>query len=85
MVFNRANGKCQFRGVKFMKKPHPILESLWYNILFSILGVVGFCINMSGVITKGFSNGPTVNLIIWIVISFHFIQKVYLCLKNRKQ
>jgi hypothetical protein len=63
-----------------MIKPHPVFESLWYNILFSIIAIVMLGIQMFGIITKGFSDGPTVNLIIWIVISFHFIQKVYFCL-----
>ena len=67
-----------------MIKPHPVFDSLWYNMLFCIVAVVMLVIHMSGIITKGFSDGPTGNFIIWTIISFHFIQKVYFCLKARK-
>ncbi len=67
-----------------MSKTHPVFDSIWYNLLFSVIAVAVFTENLLKIISEGFIAGPTVMFIIWIIISFHFIQKLILCIKKNK-
>jgi len=67
-----------------MNKPHPVFESLGFNVVLSIVALVMLGTYLTDVITEGFTAGPTVRTIIWIVIAFHFVQKVYFFMRDKK-
>lgn len=67
-----------------MKKTHAIFDSLWFNIGASIVSVIVLAEQIWELTTEGDAVKPIVLLIIWIVISFHFIQKTYFCLRDRR-
>ncbi len=77
-------GKPRHREERTMKKTHAIFDSLWFNVGASIVSVVVFAEQIWELITEGYSVKPIVMLIIWIVIGFHFIQKTYFCLRDRR-
>ncbi len=70
-------------GVVAMTKPHPVFDSLWYNVVFTIIAAVMLAVQVSEIVSRGFSDGPTGSLVIWIIISFHFVQKAYFCSRDK--
>ena len=59
-----------------MSKAHLVFDSVWYNVLMCIISIVVFVEKFLGVLSEGFMDGPTVMLIIWSVILFHFVSKL---------
>ncbi len=67
-----------------MKKTHKVFDSLWFNVGASIVSVLVFAEQIWILATEGDSVKPIVMVIIWIVIGFHFIQKTYFYLRDRR-
>ncbi len=67
-----------------MKKTHAIFDALWFNVGASIVSVIVLADHIWQVTTEGDAAKPIVMLLIWIVICFHFMQKTYYCLRERR-
>jgi len=67
-----------------MSKSHPVFDSIWYNLIFCLLAASAFSMKLSEVFSIGIVEGPTLSLLIWTVILFHFVHKVVSCIRDKK-
>ncbi len=67
-----------------MKKKHPVFDALWFNVVASIISVIVYANYIWELTSDDSSAKPIAMIIIWTVIGFHFFQKTYLCLKDRR-
>ena len=60
------------------KKTKSILDSLWFNIIMSLVAVIA----LGEKLYLGYQSGSYqyIRIIIWVIIAYHFIRKVA---KNR--
>ncbi len=62
----------------------PFFESLWWNVGLSMLSVFGIAKYTMAVWTAGSFNPGGLNLLIWLVLGFHFFRATLIALRERR-
>jgi hypothetical protein len=62
----------------------PIFDSLWFNVVLTIISVVALVIHSWELVTQGSSGLTIIRSIIWALLTFYFIRKTYICFGARE-